>query len=594
MNPRHSPSQELAHCLVEAIESQLTISAVMSEKEVLADRIGRGQLAYVLIEAQRRGGQVPLLLVIDQFEEIFTQCDDSADRNAFLTGLAQVASEHKDGTPPLRVVLAMRTDFLGQASDHAAFTDVLNRQGASVLIGAMTRQQLREAVEGPAQARSVALETGLVERILEEVGEAAGQLPLLEELLRQLWDLRQGGSLSHIAYSKLGGVKYALSRHADHVYAKLSAAEQRHAQAVLTKLVGLGKGVPDTRQIAYRSELSSDDWRLVQHLASERLLITDRDRTGEQTVQLIHETLIRNWDQLGDWVNQGREFLAWRERTADAARLWEAEDHHTDFLLPGRPAGQAIAWCLDHQEDVDDRIKHFVIRSYARDLRVKNEPVVNPSQYATFGHSFAQATQISLTINDQELRAATFLRLLLSEIRVLIPGFPMQALRCWRQMRDLRPQLSSKDAKLIPKFIDPGPRSLFIEFAVLIAFGWGISAYQPFVLISSRGPLGRGEPVVTLAVAVVVVWLIDRNLPGAFLVAPILAITAEVAVGLLDHVHGSTGDLIYTFAPSLLLLVFFLVYPRIRDRIRFEAQTTLSPLPDHDQKSVTDMTLNEH
>ena len=159
MNPRHSPSQELAHCLVEAIESQLTISAVMSEKEVLADRISRGQLAYVLIEAQRRGGQVPLLLVIDQFEEIFTQCDDSADRNAFLTGLAQVASEYKDGTPPLRVVIAMRTDFLGQASDHAAFTDVLNRQGASVLIGAMTRQQLREAVEGPAQARSVALES---------------------------------------------------------------------------------------------------------------------------------------------------------------------------------------------------------------------------------------------------------------------------------------------------------------------------------------------------------------------------------------------------------------------------------------------------
>ncbi len=564
----------------------------MSEKEDLADRISRGQLTYVLAEAQRRAGQVPLLLVIDQFEEIFTQCDDSSERNAFLAGLAQIASEHKGDMPPLRVVLAMRTDFLGQASDHAAFTDALNRQGASVLIGAMTRQQLREAIEGPAQARSVSLESGLVERILEEVGEGAGQLPLLEELLRQLWDLRRGSSLTHAAYSELGGVKYALSRHAKQVYAKLSSGEQKHAQTVLTKLIGLGKGVPDTRQIAYRSELSSDDWRLIQHLASERLLVTDRDRTGEQTVQLIHETLIRNWDQLSEWVNQGREYLAWRERTADTSRLWEAEDYDEDLLLRGRPAEQAIAWCLDHQEDADDRIKQFVIRSYAVDLRRKNDPILGTSQHTQVRHSFSQATQISRTISDHKLRAATSWRLLLAEFRVLVPGFPLQALQRWREMRSLRPQLSPQDAERIPKLNDSDLGRLFSEITILIVFGWGIFAWLTITAISSRDYWGLGESITTIAVAMVVVWWINRSLPGPFLAAPGLAVIAEFIVGIIPA-HGWISDSLYTFAPSVLLLVFLLVYLRVRGRSRFRAQTTLSPLSDHERKPVAGMLTNE-
>lgn len=580
MHPGHSPSREMAHCLVQAIEPQLTISAVMSEQENLADRIRRGQLVSVLTEAQRRGGQVSLLLVIDQFEEVFTQCDDSSDRNAFLAGLAQVSSENKDRMPPLRIVVAMRTNFLSQASDHATFTDALNRQGASVLIGAMTREQLREAVEGPAQARRVTLESGLVERILEEVSEGAGQLPLLEELLRQLWDLRQGSSLTHAAYDELGGVKYALSRHAKQVYAKLSTVEQKHAQAILTKLVGLGKGVPDTRQIAYRSEFSSGDWSLVQHLASERLLVTDRDRTGEQTVQLIHEALIRNWDQLSEWVNQGREFLAWRERTAYTTRLWETEGYDKDLLLRGRLAEQAIASCLDHQEDVDDGIKDFAIRSYTSDLRSKNDPVQGSSQYAQVRRAFSQATQISETISDAELHAATFLRILLAEFRVLIPWFPMQALRRWREIRSLRPKLSAKDAKLIPKLNDSDPIGLLAEIAMLILFGWGISVLLTIGVISSRGYLGRVEPIVTVAVAMVVIWRINRSLPAALLAAPALAVIAETVVGIIVHVHGLTGDSLYTFTPSLLLLVFLLEYPRIRRRSQTKAEAALSSPSD--------------
>ena len=364
MSPGRSPSRELAHCLVHAIDSQLTISAGMSEKDDLADRIGRGQLAYVLTEAQRRAGSVPFLLAVDQSEEIFTLCNDANDREAFLDGLAQVSAERGGGGPLLRVVLTMRTDFLAQVSDHPAFTNALNHDGASVLLGGLTRQQLREAVEGPVRARNVTLENGLVERILEEVGDGAGQLPLLEELLRQLWDLREGNCLTHAAYGELGGVKNALSRHAEKVYAELSSAEQKHARAVLIKLVGLGKGVPDTLQIVHLSELSSDDWELVQHLANERLVVTDRDRTGEQTVQLVHETLIRNWDRLSGWVSQSREFLAWREWTGEAARLWEAENRDADRRLRGRPSEQAMTWCLDRQEDIDDRIKHFVIESY--------------------------------------------------------------------------------------------------------------------------------------------------------------------------------------------------------------------------------------
>jgi hypothetical protein len=592
MSPGHSPSREIAHCLVQAIDSQLTMSAGMSEKDDLADRISRGQLTYVLAEAQRRAGRVPFLLVVDQSEEIFTLCSDANDREAFLDGLAKVSADHGGSEPPLRVVLTMRTDFLAQVSDHAAFTDALNHEGASVLLGGLTRHQLSEAVEGPAQARNVTLESGLVERILEEVGEGVGQLPLLEELLRQLWDLRNGNCLTHTAYGELGGVKNALSRHAEKVYAKLSPTEQKHARAVLTKLVGLGKGVPDTLQIAHRSELSSDDWELVQHLASERLVITDRDRMGEQTVQLVHETLIRNWDRLSGWVSQSREFLAWREWTGEAARLWEAEDRDADLRLRGRPSEQAMTWCLDHQEDIDDRIKHFVIESYSWELRRKNVSPMGPSKRAEVHQAFWQATQTSKTISDHNRRTTTLLGILLAEFRLSGAASPLRALECWSKMRNLRPQLSPQDIKRVPTFRDSDVRGMFAAIGIATGSGWGLFTGAVIASATSQNYLIFGTLLAAIAVAAVVVFRSDRSLLATVLSAPFLALIAIVLAVISAAIVSYTplpawvSVFIYIAAISGLLLGFWLIYPRIQRRSRLKAQASPPPPPDHEQKPV--------
>ena len=595
MSPGRSPSREIAHCLVQAIDSQLTISAGMSGKDDLADRIRRGQLAYVLAEAQRRAGSVPFLLVIDQSEEIFTLCNDVNDRKAFLEGLAQVSAERGGGGPPLRVILTMRTDFLAQVSDHAAFTSALNHDGASVLLGGLTRQQLREAVEGPIQVRNVTLENGLVERILEEIGDGVGQLPLLAELLRQLWDLREGNCLTHKAYGGLGGVKNALSRHAEKVYEGLSPTEQERVRAVLIKLVGLGKGVPDSLQIAHRSELSPDDWKLVQHLASERLVVTDRNRLGEQTVQLVHETLIRNWECLSRWVSQGREFLAWREWTGETARLWEAEGQDADRRLVGRPSEQAMTWCLDNEEDIDDRIKQFVIESYSWELRRKNEYPMGRSKKAEVRQAFWRATQAAETIRDNNRRTTTLLVVLLAEFRLCGAAAPFRALECWRKMRNLRPQLSPQNIKRVPTLRDSGVRGMFTAMVIAIGSGWGLFLWAAIASAASQNYLILSTLIAAITVAAVVVLRSGGNLLATALSAPFLALIAialaVIPALIVNAIHPPDSVAGYTYIAAILalLLTFFLIYPRIQRRGRLKVRAhPLPPFSDRQQAPVED------
>ncbi|MCB0257869.1 MAG: WD40 repeat domain-containing protein, partial [Anaerolineae bacterium] len=187
--------------------------------------------------------------------------------------------------PFATLLLTMRADFMGQALAYPPMVAAL--QDNDVKIGLMADEELRLAIEQPAKNQNVTFAEGLVGRILEDVGEHAGNLPLLEFALTLLWERQSGGEMSHGAYEAIGGVRGALAQHADETLARLTKEEPERAriiQRVMVQLVQPGTGAEDTRRVARKSDLGDIGWALAQRLAAAdaRLLVTGRDNENAE------------------------------------------------------------------------------------------------------------------------------------------------------------------------------------------------------------------------------------------------------------------------------------------------------------------------
>lgn len=188
----------------------------------------------------------------------------------------------------------------------------------------MTQAELVRAITVPAEKQGRVLESGLVDRILADVGEQPGTLPLLQFALQSLWERQQEGWLIHTGYDAIGGVEGALARYADGVYGSLPPPDQTMARRVFVQLVQPGEGTEDTRRVAVHGEMTHAAWGLVQSLADAHLIVTGRDASGSETAELVHEALIRHWDDLRGWMESNRVFRTWQERLRYAIRQWEA------------------------------------------------------------------------------------------------------------------------------------------------------------------------------------------------------------------------------------------------------------------------------
>jgi WD40 repeat protein len=299
-----------------------------------------------------------LLLFVDQFEELYTLCPEPEIRRRFLDELLAAVGSGQEGRPPFVLLLALRADFMGQALAHRAFANAL--QNASLLLGPMTREELCLAIERPALKQGAVFETGLVERILDDVGEEPGSLPLLEFALTLLWEQQSYGWLTHAGYEQIGRVEGAVARYADEELGDLDADEQESARRVFVQLVCPGEGTEDTRRVASRAELGEANWRLVQHLANRRLVVTGQDATGQETAELVHEALIRGWGQLLDWMDADRAFRIWQERLRAALRSWQASDQDEGALLRGAPLAEAEGWLYERGSELGDAEKSFI------------------------------------------------------------------------------------------------------------------------------------------------------------------------------------------------------------------------------------------
>ncbi|MBO3459546.1 CHAT domain-containing protein [Aetokthonos hydrillicola Thurmond2011] len=296
-----------------------------------------------------------LLLVADQFEELYTLCRDLQERKAFLDGLLSAIQNCQNFT----FVITLRADFLGQALSYRPFADAL--QYADLKLAPMADSELQAAVEKPASLLGVTIESGLTERIVSAVSAEPGDLPLLEFALTQLWAKQLNGQLTHSAYDEIGGVEAALARYADEVYSQLNFDDKPRAQQIFIQLVHPGLGTEDTRRVATRLEIGEENWDLVTRLASSRLVVTGRDeKSGVDTVEFVHEALIRSWGQLQQWMQVDRDFRHWQEQSRVAMRIWESSGFDEGALLRGKPLVDAEDWLLKRSMELSSQERSFI------------------------------------------------------------------------------------------------------------------------------------------------------------------------------------------------------------------------------------------
>lgn len=331
--PDSHPFYELANALIPLLEPNLKETDRLVETGKLAEALSGGGLALSTVVArilEKNPGADQLLLLIDPFEELYSLCPEPRLRHRFL----DVLLESSTAPPaPLHLVLTLRADFVGQALAYRPFVDAL--VGADVKLGPMTRQELGQAIEKPAEKQGVTFEAGLVDRILDNVGDGLGNLPLLEFTLSTLWERQAAGQLTHAAYEAIGQVVGSLGFYAEDVCAGLSHMEQEQTRRIFMQLIRPGQQTADIRRRVSRAELNEEQWSLAQRLADARLVMTDQDPTGQETVEIVHEALIRGWSRLQAWLNEDRAFRIWHERLRAALSQWEASNRDEAALLHG-------------------------------------------------------------------------------------------------------------------------------------------------------------------------------------------------------------------------------------------------------------------
>lgn len=293
--------------------------------------------------------------VIDQAEEIFTLCHDEAERAAFIENIRYAASL-PGGT--CIVVFAMRADFYPRC---AAYPDLAALISSSQhLVGPLTEDGLRAAIEQPAHAVGLEFEEGLVGAIMDDVERQPGALPLLEHALLELWRRRRGSMLTLEAYREAGGVQGAVAKRAEMIFSAFSPEEQEIARRALMRLSQPGEGTEDTRRRAALSELITQPSEaarveaVVNELTDARLLTASADdETGATWVDISHEALIRGWPRVRKWLDEGRGSLLIQRRLTDAAQEWQRRGRDESELYRGARLAEAQTWREGHASDLN-------------------------------------------------------------------------------------------------------------------------------------------------------------------------------------------------------------------------------------------------
>jgi len=329
-------------------------------------RIGSAPMAALESAlATRRDPARAFLLVIDQFEELFSAIPAPQTRQTFARRLWSLCRENTN----VHCIVTLRVDFLGACGelvlDDAGLRldQVAYDEAHRIFAAQMGPDQLRAAIEEPARMVGLALEPGLAATMLDDIGGEPGALPLVQYTLDLLWQRRTGRELTALAYRELGGVTGALQRHADALIDAFSAKEQRQARRLLVRLVAMeNRGAMDTRRQARVEQLrpargpeqAAFD-RVLDVLVQARLLVRSDDR-GEPVVEVAHEALIRKWTRLQGWLVEDRDKLA----ELHELEKWREQFRQYGTLIEGKQLGYAQSVREKYPGDLDDDIIEMI------------------------------------------------------------------------------------------------------------------------------------------------------------------------------------------------------------------------------------------
>lgn len=282
------------------------------------------------------------LIVVDQFEQIFTACPDEPERSRFLAMLDGLAAADTDDWP-VRVVLGLRADFMSDCMKYEPLRTALeNRQ---IVLGPMAHDELTEAIEQPARDSRLVLEPGLADVIIRDLDAAGGGdrqavLPLMSHVLESMWNRRYstGGRLTLSLYQAVGQVEGSVNATAERAWHKLDRSEREAAPAMLLSLVQIGDGSRDTRRTVPKSELvgiggpgSAHFEKITQALVDERLLTID----GDGGVSFTHEIVISSWELLRTWIDADHSTNLTRQRLDRDATEWDRHGRYSSDLYTG-------------------------------------------------------------------------------------------------------------------------------------------------------------------------------------------------------------------------------------------------------------------
>ncbi|HSB87623.1 MAG TPA: BTAD domain-containing putative transcriptional regulator, partial [Ilumatobacteraceae bacterium] len=302
--------------------------------------------------------QVPTsadLIVVDQFEELFTLTDDETTRTEFVRLLLARIHDHSD-----RVVISLRADFYGYCTRIADLAPLLARR--QVVVGPLNEHELRAVIAKPAEAAGLVVDEELVDTIVGEAAGHAGALPLVSHALVETWHRRTDGHLRLDAYRDAGSIAAAIARTAERAYNGFQPEQRAQAERLFMRLVEPGEGTESSRRKVSYAQLegSSIDRRVIDLLVDARLLTAEADG-----IEIAHEALIGAWPRLTEWIDDGRDGMRMHRHLTSAASAWEEVGRDEEELYRGARLSGTLTWIGDAAPDLSNLERDFVDASLA-------------------------------------------------------------------------------------------------------------------------------------------------------------------------------------------------------------------------------------
>ncbi|HEY8269338.1 MAG TPA: AAA family ATPase [Pseudobdellovibrionaceae bacterium] len=368
--PNQDPFDSLYRCLLSE-EKDYNFSKSEAEIALEAKAETLSKVISTLKKDEERW-----LIFVDQFEELFTICDDPDKRKNFISGLVQVA---KSGNSSVKLVLAMRSDFLEQFSFYPDLGSIANQNNIH-LVTEMYPDELQQAIEQPAAMHGVVFEEGLVKQIIDEVEGQKGYLPLLQYTLDLFWESEcrtldadghpniENRTLNKKNYTALEGVRGALQKRVNEIYKDVCERNKDGEAAtkqIFLKLVNIVDSDSGSRAVnrrAYRYEFVGEPVEnTLKRFVDENLLVSSYEYSNEKellignnkknlenaTIEIAHEILLSSWDRLKRWLEEEKEAIILKNWLAGETRRWlevraKDESKANDELLKGARLDQTV------------------------------------------------------------------------------------------------------------------------------------------------------------------------------------------------------------------------------------------------------------